>query len=95
MDILTIVGTLAAICSTTSFVPQAWKVIHSGETSDLSAKTYVLTVTGFALWFTYGIMKEDWPLIFTNGIAGLLSGFILLMILLPDDSFLKRRAKSK
>ena len=94
-DIMTIVGSLAAVCSTVSFVPQAWKVIRSGKTEDLSAKTYGLTVTGFALWLTYGILQIDWPLIVTNGLSGLLSGFIFAMILLPDHKLFQGKAKSK
>ena len=94
MDVTTIIGSAAAICSTSSFVPQAWKVIQSGETKDLSAPTYALTVTGFALWFTYGILKGDWPLMVTNGIAGLLAAFILVMTLLPDRFVKKLKPKS-
>jgi MtN3 and saliva related transmembrane protein len=83
LEIVTIVGALAALCSTTSFAPQAWKIIKSRDTSGISSRMYMVTVVGFALWLAYGIMKGEWPLIVTNGICLVLSGFILMMKLLP------------
>lgn len=83
MDAINIIGSFAAAASTTSFAPQAWKIIKSRETKDISAGTYGLTVTGFALWTTYGILLMQWPLIVTNSICLVLSGFILVMKLLP------------
>ncbi len=84
MDATTLVGFAATICSTTSFLPQAWKVIRTRDTSAISRRMYVITVIGFALWLTYGILLGQWPLIATNGICLLLSGFILAMKLLPQ-----------
>jgi MtN3 and saliva related transmembrane protein len=83
MDAATIVGGLATLCSTTSFVPQAWKVIRTRDVAAISAGMYAVTVVGFSLWFAYGLLLWQWPLIITNGICLLLSGFILGMKLLP------------
>jgi MtN3 and saliva related transmembrane protein len=83
VDAISIIGSLAALASTTSFAPQAWKIIKSRETKDISAGMYALTVAGFALWTTYGILLMQWPLIVTNSICLALSAFILLMKLLP------------
>jgi MtN3 and saliva related transmembrane protein len=44
---------------------------------------YAITVVGFSLWLTYGLLLWQWPLILTNGTCLLLSGFILTMKLLP------------
>jgi MtN3 and saliva related transmembrane protein len=83
MDATTIVGGLATIASTSSFVPQAWKVIRTRDTSAISKRMYVITVIGFSLWLTYGLLLGEWPLILTNGICLGLSAFILVMKLLP------------
>jgi MtN3 and saliva related transmembrane protein len=83
VDAIVIVGSVAAAASTASFAPQAWKIIRSRETKGISAGMYALTVVGFALWTTYGILLMQWPLIVTNSICLALSGFILLMKLLP------------
>ena len=47
MDAATIVGGLATLCSTTSFVPQAWKVIRTRDMEGVSRKMYAITVVGF------------------------------------------------
>lgn len=78
------IGYLAAVCSTLSFAPQAWKIIRTARTRDIALGMYLLTVLGFALWLTYGILQRQWPLILSNGICLLLSGFILMMKLLPE-----------
>jgi MtN3 and saliva related transmembrane protein len=80
--IVSIIGYAAALCSTASFTPQAWKIIKSRKTSDLSAGMYTLTVSGFALWLAFGVLERQWPLIIANFICLVLSGFILLMKML-------------
>jgi MtN3 and saliva related transmembrane protein len=83
METVTIVGYLAAICSMTSFTPQAWKIIKTRDTSSISAPMYALTVLGFALWLAFGLLKAEWPIIITNGVCLILSAFILMMTVLP------------
>ena len=73
MDVVTIVGYLAALCSMTSFAPQAWKVIKSRDTNGISAPMYAVTVIAFALWFSFGVMKGEWPIIVTNIVCFLLA----------------------
>jgi MtN3 and saliva related transmembrane protein len=82
-DHSTLIGLLAGICSTVSFVPQAWKIIRTRDTQGLSIGMYALTVAGFSLWTAYGMMLGQWPLVASNGICLALSLFILAMQLLP------------
>jgi MtN3 and saliva related transmembrane protein len=89
VDIITVIGSLAAIASMVSFTPQAWKIIKSRQTKDLSAVMYGVTCVGFALWTAYGILLDQWPIIVTNSVCLALAGFILTMKLLP------RRTKNK
>lgn len=84
MTLTTTIGFIAAIASTVSFAPQAWKIIKSRKTDDISLAMYVVTVSAFALWTAYGILLNEWPLIVTNSICFVLSGFILLMKILPS-----------
>ena len=83
-DLAPVFGWLATAASATSFTPQAWKIVRSRRTADISAAMYAVTVTGFALWTTYGALLGQWPLIMTNAFCLLLSGFILVMKLLPQ-----------
>jgi MtN3 and saliva related transmembrane protein len=98
----TIVGILAAICSTTSFAPQAWRVLKTRDTEAISKRMYVITVVGFALWTAYGIMGRQWPLIVPNAICLTLAAFILVMKLLPQrkvdviaDAILRKNATGR
>jgi MtN3 and saliva related transmembrane protein len=100
LDAVTIVGSLAAILSTVSFMPQAVKIIRSGDTEGISVWMYIVTVAGFSLWTAYGVMQTAFPLIASNGICLVLSAFILTMKLLPSSkkqkvaNTLKQGAKS-
>lgn len=83
MLLVTVIGTAAALASTISFTPQAWKIIKTAETKDISAGMYLITVTAFALWTVYGVILAQWPLVASNVICFFLSGFILMMKILP------------
>jgi len=85
MIAITVLGYLAALASMASFVPQAWKIIRSRQTKDISAGMYLLTVSAFALWLAYGVILHQWPLVVSNGVCFLLSAFILVMTLLPQS----------
>jgi MtN3 and saliva related transmembrane protein len=84
VDSATVVGGIAAVLSTVSFVPQATKIIRSRDTSGISTGMYLVTVAGFTLWTAYGAMQTAWPLIASNSICLILSAFILTMKLLPQ-----------
>jgi MtN3 and saliva related transmembrane protein len=77
------IGYLAALFSTCSFAPQAWKIIRSRDTKSISTGMYLLTVGAFGLWLAFGILERQWPLVLSNGICLVLSAFILMMKLLP------------
>ena len=83
--LVTSLGYGAAALSTTSFAPQAWKIIRSRKTHDISAGMYGLTVAAFTAWLAFGLLRREWPLVLSNGICLALSGFILTMKLLPPS----------
>lgn len=81
MDAATLIGSIAAALSVTSFAPQAWRIIKTREIKGLSAKMYVLTTLGFAMWTSFGLLKGEWPIIVPNSICFLFALFITAMIL--------------
>lgn len=83
IDATTIIGSIAAALSMASFAPQAWRIVHTRDVSGLSTKAYVLTTLGFAMWATFGVLKQEWPIIVPNSVCFALAAFILLMLLLP------------
>ncbi|NTJ43906.1 hypothetical protein G6L28_14995 [Agrobacterium larrymoorei] len=78
MDTALIVGYFASLCSVSSFVPQVIKVVKTGDTAAISTRMYAVTVVGFALWASFGLMRQEWPIILTNVFCFLLSGYILI-----------------
>jgi len=74
-----VLGTIAGLCSTASFMPQVLKTLREGDTEAISLKMYLVTVTAFALWIGYGIMIGSWPIMIFNTLSLILSGCILVM----------------
>ena len=73
------VGTIAALCSMTSFVPQIIKVWREKDATSVSLKMYVVTVTGFCLWTAYGVMTGSWPVTMANTVGLALSATLLTL----------------
>lgn len=73
------VGTGAALCSMTSFVPQIAKIWRERDASSVSLRMYLVTVTGFSLWVAYGFLIRSWPVAVSNVICLLMSGAVLAL----------------
>jgi MtN3 and saliva related transmembrane protein len=79
MNLANIVGTLAALCSMASFIPQIVKIWRDKDASAVSLRMYLVTVTGFILWTAYGVMTASWPVTTSNLVCLGLSATILLL----------------
>jgi MtN3 and saliva related transmembrane protein len=66
LDPVQLVGLLAALCTTSSFVPQAIRAWRTRQTSDVSMWMLILLLVGVSLWLTYGLLIRDLPLIVAN-----------------------------
>ena len=74
-----VVGTAAGLCSMTSFVPQILKIVRERHAESVSLRMYLVTVTGFVLWTTYGLILGSWPVWGSNAINLLLAATILTL----------------
>lgn len=74
---LDLLGYLAAVLTTGSFVPQAWHTLRTRDVSGISAGMYTAFTLGVALWLAYGVLQGAWPIIVANAIALPLAGTIL------------------
>jgi MtN3 and saliva related transmembrane protein len=79
MNITDWIGSAAAALTTTSFIPQAWKIWRTRHTADISLGMYAFFTFGVALWLIYGILLASWPIIIANSITLLLAGTVLVM----------------
>lgn len=72
-------GTVAAILTTASFLPQALHVLRTRDTRSLSLPMYVVFTVGVAFWLGYGLVLGSWPMIVANTITLVLAGAILAL----------------
>ena len=79
MDKFTLIGLVAAACTTFSFLPQAIQVIKTKHTKDLSLAMYLTFSIGVLLWLVYGLLMKDMPVIIANAITLILAFTILIM----------------
>lgn len=77
MSNTTLLGLLAAFCSTFAFQPQVIKTWRTRSTKDISLGMFLVLVAGILLWLIYGIIQNDIPLILANGTTFVLAGTIL------------------
>jgi MtN3 and saliva related transmembrane protein len=73
------IGSLAAVLTTTAFVPQVWLTWKTRRVEGISLGMYSIFTTGVALWLVYGLMIAAWPVIIANAITLGLAVFILGM----------------
>jgi MtN3 and saliva related transmembrane protein len=82
MNTVSVIGAVAALLTTVAYVPQAYKTIKTRSTASLSLPTYIMLFLGTCLWEAYGLLLNDWSIIFTNLVCGLLGSVILYLKLM-------------
>lgn len=73
------IGIAAGIITAISLLPQLAKVTREKKAENISVIYLLTLMTGLSLWIWYGILREDLPIIFTNGFSVLVN--IILMVL--------------
>jgi MtN3 and saliva related transmembrane protein len=53
--------------------------VRERDASAVSLRMYAVTVTGFALWITYGVMTRAWPVAAANAVCLVLAAAILAL----------------
>jgi MtN3 and saliva related transmembrane protein len=74
-----VVGYLAAVLTTASFVPQAWLTFRTRDVRGISLGMYSVFACGVALWLAYGLLVGAWPIVVANAITLALAISILAM----------------
>ena len=78
MSIITILGFAAAVLTTASFLPQAFKTIRTKDTSGISLFMYSLFASGTLLWLLFGLFSNNMPILVANAITLVFSVIILI-----------------
>jgi MtN3 and saliva related transmembrane protein len=79
MSWIELIGYVAAVLTTVSFVPQAWLTFRTRDVSGISLGMYSAFTAGIALWLVYGVAIGAWPIIMANAITLTLAAAILVM----------------
>jgi len=78
MDAITTIGLIAALFTTISLFPQLIKVYKTKSTKDISTSMFTLFCCGVFLWFIYGVLVSDFPIIIANSLAFVQAVLILV-----------------
>jgi len=74
----TVIGTIAGILTSVSMIPQLIKVLKEKDVENLSWGMIAVLLTGVSLWIVYGIMKDELPIILSNGFSVLVNTILLI-----------------
>jgi len=72
-----VIGMVAAILSTGSFLPQVYKAWKTKDTKSLSLPMVLMLLTGVSLWVVYGFLITSIPLLISNIITGVCVGLLV------------------
>ncbi|HAI42797.1 MAG TPA: hypothetical protein DCM40_34170 [Maribacter sp.] len=75
-----IIGIFAGVFTTIAAVPQIYRAWKIKKVDDVSPKMFFILILGVLLWTAYGVMKQDAPIIITNGISTLLNITMFILI---------------
>lgn len=79
MTLTDLIGTLAAILTTVSFLPQALHTFRTKDVRGISLGMYSAFTLGVALWLIYGLLLGAWPVVIANVVTLALASTILVM----------------
>jgi len=78
IDVYEIIGLIAAVLTTTAYVPQAYKTWKTKSAGNLSLTMYITMFIGIILWLIYGIHLNSLPMILANSVTAVLALMILI-----------------
>jgi MtN3 and saliva related transmembrane protein len=61
-----ILGLAAGTITSITFLPQVVRIWKTASVKDLSLTMVLLLITGTTCWLTYGLLKNDAAIIYTN-----------------------------
>lgn len=82
MTFIDILGFVAGIFTTIAVLPQIIKSMKTKEVKDVSPIMFGVLMLGVGLWVVYGVLKDDLPIMVTNGISFALNTTMLILMIL-------------
>ena len=95
MTAITLLGSLAALLTTLSFLPQAWACVRTGRTDGLNLPMYATFSSGVALWLVYGLVIRSAPVVAANAVTLVFALTILCLMLRNRRPNMRRKLQSR
>lgn len=77
IDKYEIIGLIAAVLTTSAYVPQVYKTWKTKSAGNISLTMYIAMFTGILLWLVYGIHLDSFAMIVANVITAILTLIII------------------
>jgi len=81
LEIISILATIMGVIMSLSHFLQAHKIYKRKSSKDISLSFILIFTVGGLIWFAYGILINEWPVIISFGIAviGTLTSLMLTL----------------
>ena len=79
IDSYEIIELIAAVLTTSAFVPQVIKAWRTKSTKSLSLPMYLIFFVGIMLWLIYGFHLNSLAMILSNIITGILALILIIL----------------
>ena len=73
-----IIGIIAAILTTSGFIPQVYRIYKEKNAKGVSLTMYLILIIGVLLWLVYGILIGSLSIIIANSVTALLQLCVII-----------------
>jgi len=78
IDKFEIIGLIAAVLTTSAYVPQVYKTWKTKSAGNISLTMYIAMFIGILLWLVYGFHLNSFAMISANSVTAILTLIILV-----------------
>jgi MtN3 and saliva related transmembrane protein len=78
IDKFEIIGLIAAVLTTSAYVPQVYKTWKTKSAGNISLTMYIAMFIGILLWLVYGFHLNSFAMIAANSVTAILTLIILV-----------------
>ena len=72
------IGIIAAILTTSAFIPQVYKIYKEKKAQGVSLLMYLIMFVGVLLWLVYGVLIGSIAIIVANSVTAVLQLFVII-----------------
>ena len=72
------IGILAAILTTSAFIPQVYKIYKEKKAQGVSLTMYLIMFVGVLLWLVYGVLIGSVAIIIANSVTAILQLLVII-----------------